>query len=76
MTYELLLVPRAEEDVSRIVHYLSQRSPQGAATWCECLEQAFADLRSEPLKYALAPESAEYGTDVRQTLFKTPRGRT
>jgi len=75
MTYELLLVPRAESEVDRIVRYLAERSPQGAAAWCERWQEVLAELRSDPLKHGLAPESKEYSTAVRQVLFKTRRGR-
>ncbi len=75
MTYELLLAPRAESDVDRIVHFLAERSPQGATAWCERWQQVLVELRNDPLKYALAPESKEYSTAIRQVLFKTRRGR-
>lgn len=75
MTYELLLVSRAESEVDRIVQYLTERSPQGAAAWCDRWLAVLAEVRRDPLKYGLAPESKEYSTAVRQVLFKTRRGR-
>jgi len=75
MTYELLLLPRAERDIDGIIRYLSQRSPQGAIAWCDRWEQALDELRSRPLECGLAPESSHYGTSVRQLLCKTRRGR-
>jgi len=75
MSYELLLVPKAEAQVDHIVRYLSVRSSQGALAWCERWEQILADMRKDPLRYGLAPESAEYDAEVRQVLFKTRRGR-
>jgi plasmid stabilization system protein ParE len=75
MKYELLLVPAAESEVDRIIRYISERSPQGAIAWCERWEQVLAELRDDPLKFGLAPESTQYDTDVRQVLFKTRRGR-
>jgi hypothetical protein len=75
MTYELLLVAKAEAQVDFTIRYLSARSPQGALAWCECWEQILDDLRKDPLRFGLAPESAEHHADVRQVLFKTRRGR-
>lgn len=75
MTYELLLVPRAESEVDRIVQYLAERSPQGAAAWCKRWQEVLAELHTDPLIHGLAPESKEYNTAVRQVLFKTRRGR-
>jgi len=45
MSYELLLVPKAEVQVDHIVRYLSVRSSQGALAWCERWEQILADMR-------------------------------
>jgi plasmid stabilization system protein ParE len=75
MIYELLLVPKAEAEVDRIIRYLSERSPQGARAWCERWEQVLADLRNDPLTFGLAPESSAHPKEVRQVLFKTRRGR-
>jgi plasmid stabilization system protein ParE len=74
MTYELFLVPRAEADVDRIIRFLNERSPQGAAAWSERWLQVVADLRANPLQHGLAPESTAHSTEVRQ-VFKTRRGR-
>jgi plasmid stabilization system protein ParE len=76
MTYELLLVPRAEAEIDSIIRYLADRSPQGAIAWSVRWAQVLAELRRDPLQHGLAPESAEYPADVRQIFFKTRRGRT
>lgn len=76
MTYELLLLPRAETEVARIIRYVAARSPQGAIAWCERWEEVLNELGINPLIHGIAPESTEYETDVRQILFKTRRGRT
>lgn len=75
MTYELLLVAKAEAQVEFIVRYLSARSPQGALAWCERWEQILDELRKNPLRFGLAPESAEHQAEVRQVHFKTRHGR-
>jgi hypothetical protein len=73
MTYELLLVPRAEVEVAQITDFLTQRSPQGASAWSDRWLQVLADLRADPFQHSLAPESNIYSADVRQVLFKTRR---
>jgi hypothetical protein len=65
MTYEPLLLPRAQADVEK-----------GAIAWRERWEQVLDQLRTGPLECGLAPESARYEAEVRQLLFKTRRGRT
>ena len=58
MTFEVNLLPRAEVDVQRIVQFLGERSPQGAAAWWQRWEEAIDELRERPLQLALAPESS------------------
>jgi len=76
MTYEPLLLPRAQADVDSIVRFLAERSPQGAIAWRERWEDVLRQLRTKPLECGLAPESAGYEAEIRQLLFKTRRGRT
>jgi plasmid stabilization system protein ParE len=35
MTYEVVLLPRAQRNVDGILRYLSLRSPQGATAWAD-----------------------------------------
>jgi plasmid stabilization system protein ParE len=76
MSYELLLVPRAEAEVERILHYLVERSLAGAKAWCERWEYVLAELRNDPLKYGFAPESKQWDIEIHQILFRTRHGRT
>jgi plasmid stabilization system protein ParE len=73
--YELFLLPRAEADVNGILQFLAERSQQGALRWLERWNEVLDLMRAEPLASGLAPESSEYECDIRQTLFKTRRGR-
>ena len=74
MNYELLLTRETEKEVDRTIAYLANRSPQGAAAWCEQWENVLSELKRNPLQHALAPESAKYDVEIRQILFKTRRG--
>ena len=76
MTYHIILQPTAEADVERIIDYLAERSPEGAAAWCRAWENLLAQLRQRPESFALAPESSYHEDEIRQSLFKTRRGRT
>lgn len=75
-SFEPHLLPRAQVDLENIVRFLAERSPQGATTWRERWEEVLDDLRTRPLEFGLAPESARYESEIRQVLFKTRRGRT
>ncbi len=75
-SYEPFVLPRAQADIESIIRYIAERSPQGALAWQERWDEALVELRKSPLASALAPESANYGSEIRQLLFKTRRGRT
>jgi len=75
MTYNLILLPRAQLDVDGTMRYLTERSPQGAIAWWNEWENLLADLRQRPFSFGLAPESSQHEFDIYQALFKTRRGR-
>jgi len=76
MTYRLRILPRAEADIEHIFQWLQQRSRQGAAHWYTVFHEAAARLVTNPLGYELARENEFVAHEIRQILFKTPRGRT
>jgi plasmid stabilization system protein ParE len=71
MTHNVELTRRAEVDVDGILGWLRERSPQGAAAWCEVLDK----LRKQPTAYGLAPEDTDRQDEIRHVVFKTRRGR-
>jgi plasmid stabilization system protein ParE len=75
MNFTVRMSRQAEGDVDRIVASLVQRSPEGAARWLAALDAARVKLCESPLGYPLAPESDFVGAEIRQNIFKTPRGR-
>jgi plasmid stabilization system protein ParE len=75
MSYQVVVLARAERELREIVAWLYARSPQGAANWLTAFEAAKRTLAINPEAGALAPESESVGTDIRQILFKTKQGR-
>jgi len=73
--YRVDLLARAARDVDRIVAWLTKRSPVGARRWVSALDSAMARLGEDPLSFALIPEKVRVSFDVRNILFKTPKGR-
>jgi len=71
----VVILRRADEDTSAIYVWLAKRSVAGAGRWYRTFLDAAASLSSNPFRCGSAPESAAVGYDVRQHLFKTPRGR-
>ena len=75
MKYDVVLLSRAIGEFDEIVEWLARRSSTGLATWLAAFEKAVATLELAPLSCALAPENQEFVDELRQILFRTPRGR-
>ena len=75
MSFRVSIQPEAEANADHIFVYLEERSPQGAIAWYEAFERALLSLATNPTVHPLALEAEAIGRDVRQLLFKTPRGR-
>jgi plasmid stabilization system protein ParE len=75
MSYLVELTDRARRDADHIFEWIVQRSPDGAERWYTSFRAALESLRSTPLSRAPTPESEAFVFEIRQLLFKTPRGR-
>ena len=75
MKFNAQLSWRAERDLDRILAWLNERSPQGAASWLRVWDQTFLNLKSSADEYGLAPESEGESFEIRQVLFRTRKGR-
>jgi hypothetical protein len=69
------LLWRAERDLDRILMWLNERSPQGAANWLRAWDRTFAMLESSADVYGLAPENEDQELEIRQIMFRTRKGR-
>jgi plasmid stabilization system protein ParE len=66
----------ARADVHKILIWISNRSPQGAAIWRKTFEDAVAKLLAAPEQYPAAGESSSrWKRNIRQAIFKTKQGR-
>ncbi len=75
MNRTLLILRRAENDVERIYGWLVKRSPIGALRWRGAYLQAITEIKHDPLRFASASEPSLASRQVRQRMFRTPRGR-
>jgi plasmid stabilization system protein ParE len=73
--YRVVILRRADADTNAIYVWLAKRSVAGAGRWYRAFLNAAASLSNNPFRCGSAPESVAVGYDVRQHLFKTPRGR-
>lgn len=75
MKFNARLLWRAQRDLDHILAWLSERSPQGAASWLRRWDETFAVLESSADEHGLAPEGEGLELEVRQILFRTRKGR-
>ena len=75
MTYRVELTEQAEHDVDHILGWISNRSPQGAATWSRRFDKVLSKLRTSPDRGQLPPENNDHDAEIRHIVFKTRRGR-
>lgn len=75
MSFRVILEPRAHQHFKHIVRWLSDRSPSGAEHWLDAFDDAIERLEGNADGCSIAPENVLVKREIRQTLFKTPRGR-
>ena len=75
MKFAVSTLRRAESDISRIYAWIAERSNSGASHWYEAAYHAIDSLAQDAEQHSLAPEGELLGIDLREKLFKTPRGR-
>lgn len=76
MTYRIVILPAAEQQIAGIYDWLTARSVAGAGRWFNRFTEALQTLATDPERVSLAPEAELVGRDVRQLLFRTKRGAT
>jgi toxin ParE1/3/4 len=68
MTYRIHITTAAVADMGEIDAYLKETSPEAAERAVTLIENAIASLTDFPKRYALAPEAAIHGKEVRQMI--------
>jgi plasmid stabilization system protein ParE len=75
MRFRVKELRRAQADVRQIVEWVAERSPRGARAWLDAYDSMIARLEENAGSFGPADENDDCEFDVRQALFKTPRGR-
>ncbi len=75
MSFSVYFHPFAQADYDQIYEYIRERSPQGAASWDEAVNQAISSLESDPMRFGLIPEPVKGELEYRQAFFRTRRGK-
>lgn len=68
-------LPRSKADKRAIAKWLHERSLKGAASWLDAYDDAVTKLESHADSFGEAPENEFCEFEVKQTFFKTRRGR-
>jgi plasmid stabilization system protein ParE len=71
MTYRVIMMPRAEDDLARIFEYMRDRAPRAAEEWLDRARQSIESLAHHPGRCPLAPESVSFEEPIRELLFGT-----
>ena len=74
MTLPVRILHRAKKDFRQIFSYIEAQSLQGAERWKESFRECVDRVANDPERFALAPEDALAKFELRQALFKTPKG--
>lgn len=75
MTYTVVVLARARQDVQEIYDWIAERSAEGAERWFASFEEATTRLQANPFVAPLAPEDEFFAYEIRHILFRTRRGR-
>ncbi len=75
MSHRIELSLRAQQDLDEIMHWLSEPSPAGAATWLHRFNEILTTLTDDPQSWSLAPENDDHDEEIHHVVFKTRRGR-
>jgi len=73
MSYQVIIQPRAEADISAAYAYRAAQAPQAAARWFAGLIEAVYTLEQLPARCPLAPENGHFPEEIRQLLYGTRR---
>lgn len=69
MAYRFELTAQARDEADEVYHWISESSPERAARWYEGLILSIESLMKFPRRCPVAPESAEFGEEVRVLLY-------
>jgi len=75
MTLRVRVSQRAEQDADDIFLWIAARSRDGALRWYEKYLSVLRELPETAASSPSASEADDLGWDLRETLFKTRRGR-
>lgn len=74
MKFTVIILRAAERDFNGILEYIAAHSKAGAEAWAKAFDKALARLEDSANSFPLAAENEYLDFELREILFKTPRG--
>lgn len=69
MVYRVDLTPRAVSDIEEAFQYIDQAGPTCSKRWLLGLMDTVYSLEDMPERFPVAPESEDFGKEIRQALY-------
>jgi plasmid stabilization system protein ParE len=76
MTYELVVLRRAEQELNAAADWIAEYSPGAAARWFNSFVHALLSLEKNPQRCGLAPENVASSYELRQLIYRPRQGRS
>ena len=68
MTYQVVVLGRAEQDLIAAADRIAEHSPEAAARWFSSFVDALHSLEKNPQRCGLAPENEASSFELRQLI--------
>jgi toxin ParE1/3/4 len=69
MAYRVDLTPQTVSDIESAFQYIDQEAPAYAKRWLLGLMDTVYSLEDMPERFPVAPESEDFGKEIRQALY-------
>ncbi len=73
MGYQVITLPRAEDDLREATRWMAQYSLEKATLWYVDIQHAIESLSESPARCPFAPERKTHGLEIRHLLFEKYR---
>lgn len=73
MGYQVITLPRAEDDLREATRWMAQHSLKKATLWYFDIQQAIESLSESPARCPFAPEQKTHGLEFRHLPFEKYR---
>ena len=73
MTYAVVILPEAEDDIIDAFLFIQNDSPMNANRWIHGLYEAIGALETFPMRFGLARENDDVPQELRQMIYKSHR---